>query len=143
MLDIDSFKPYNDLHGHLQGDEVIRPVGARPAQALAQAVNRLPLRRRRIHRDPARHLDAEAAAAIAERLRAAVQASMTGEYIVTVSVGYACQVGTHFASADALFDAADAALYSAKELGRNCISAFPGDRRRGEPPTQTGTSATN
>jgi GGDEF domain-containing protein len=45
---------------------------------------------------------------VAERLRAAVQSSLTGERTVTVSIGYACQTGTRFETAESLFEAADA-----------------------------------
>ena len=68
------------------------------------------------------------AAVLAERLRAAVRHSLTGEQTVTVSIGYACQSGAMFESADQLFEAADAALYSAKQQGRNCIAEFDGRR---------------
>jgi predicted signal transduction protein with EAL and GGDEF domain len=50
-----------------------------------------------------------------------------------VSIGYACEAGARFDTAHQLFEAADAALYSAKELGRNAISAFQG-RRNSDPP---------
>jgi diguanylate cyclase (GGDEF)-like protein len=77
------------------------------------------------------------AAVLAERLRSAVQSSLTGEHTVTVSIGYACQSHNRFESADLLFEAADAALYSAKQQGRNCIAEFR-DRRGGggDPPAE-------
>jgi diguanylate cyclase (GGDEF)-like protein len=71
---------------------------------------------------------------LAERLRAAVQHALTGEETVTVSIGYACQTTGRFESAVQLFEAADAALYSAKEQGRNTIAAFQG-RRSNDPPS--------
>ena len=48
---------------------------------------------------------------------------------ITVSVGYA-SLSDEFPSADKLFDAADAALYAAKEGGRNRVSGFNGSRRK-------------
>ena len=77
---------------------------------------------------------------LAERLRTAVQHSLTGEETVTVSVGYACQSGGKFERADQLFEAADAALYSAKEQGRNTIAAFEG-RRSDDPVSVKNTEA--
>ena len=134
VLDIDHFKRYNDLHGHAQGDEAVKAV----AQALRKHA-RKPYIACRYGGDEFCVIlpgTSEASAAVvAERLRAAVQDSMTGEHTVTVSVGYACQSGGRFETADQLFEAADAALYSAKEQGRNCIAAFQG-RRSDDPPLQ-------
>jgi diguanylate cyclase (GGDEF)-like protein len=133
VIDIDQFKLYNDLHGHAQGDEAVKIV----AQALRKHA-RKPYVACRYGGDefcailPA---TSEASAAVlAERLRAAVQHALTGEETVTVSIGYACQTTGRFESAEQLFEAADAALYSAKEQGRNTIAAFQG-RRSNDPPS--------
>jgi len=131
VVDIDQFKLYNDLHGHAQGDEAVKAV----AQALRKHA-RKPYLACRYGGDEFCAIlpgtNEALAAVLAERLRAAVQSSMTGEHTVTVSIGYACQSHNRFESADLLFEAADAALYSAKQQGRNCISEFR-DRRGGEP----------
>jgi len=132
VLDIDKFKHYNDMHGHAQGDEAVKAV----ANALRKHA-RKPHVSCRYGGDEFCVIlpgTSEASAAVlAERLRAAVQSSLTGEHTVTVSIGYASEVGTRFETAHALFEAADAALYSAKEQGRNTIAAFQG-RRTGDPP---------
>ena len=129
VLDIDQFKLYNDLHGHAQGDEAVKAV----AQALRKHA-RKPYIACRYGGDEFCAIlpgTSEASAAVlAERLRAAVQNSMTGEHTVTVSIGYACESARASKRADQLFEAADAALYSAKEQGRNSIAAFQGRRRR-------------
>ncbi|HEU4779885.1 MAG TPA: diguanylate cyclase [Steroidobacteraceae bacterium] len=134
MLDIDKFKYYNDLHGHAQGDEAVKAV----AHALRKHA-RKPYVACRYGGDEFCAIlpgTSEASAAVlAERLRAAVQSSLSGEHTVTVSIGYACQTGAKFETAHQLFEAADAALYSAKEQGRNTISAFQG-RRTGDPPSR-------
>ena len=132
VLDIDKFKHYNDMHGHAQGDEAVKAV----AHALRKHA-RKPHVACRYGGDEfcvILPVTSEASAAVlAERLRAAVQSSLTGEHTVTVSIGYAGQVGNRFETAHQLFEAADAALYSAKEQGRNTIAAFQG-RRTGDPP---------
>jgi diguanylate cyclase (GGDEF)-like protein len=132
VIDIDQFKTYNDLHGHAQGDEAIKAV----ANALRKYA-RKPYIACRYGGDEfcaILPVTSEASAAVfAERLHAAVQSSLTGEHTVTVSIGYACEVGARFDSAARLFEAADAALYSAKQQGRNCIAAFTG-RRSDDPP---------
>jgi diguanylate cyclase (GGDEF)-like protein len=130
VLDIDKFKHYNDLHGHAQGDEAVKVV----ANALRKHA-RKPSVACRYGGDEFCVIlpgTSEASAAVvAERLRAAVQSSLAGERTVTVSIGYACHSGSRFETAESLFEAADAALYSAKEQGRNCIAAFQG-RRSGD-----------
>jgi diguanylate cyclase (GGDEF)-like protein len=131
VVDIDQFKLYNDLHGHAQGDEAVKAVAA----ALRKHARKPYIACRYGGDEFCAILPAtsEASAAVlAERLRAAVQHSLTGEETVTVSIGYACQSGATFERADQLFEAADAALYSAKEQGRNTIAAFEG-RRSSDP----------
>ena len=132
MIDIDQFKLYNDLHGHTQGDEAVKAV----AQALRKHV-RKPFVSCRYGGDEFCVIlpgtNEAMAAVLAERLRSAVQGSMTGEHAITVSIGYACQSHNRFESSDLLFEAADAALYSAKQQGRNCVAEFR-ERRTGVPP---------
>jgi diguanylate cyclase (GGDEF)-like protein len=71
----------------------------------------------------------DTAAAVAERLRASVQAGGSEGHGITVSVGYASLSSEEFTSADKLFDAADAALYAAKDAGRNRVAGFSGRRK--------------
>jgi diguanylate cyclase (GGDEF)-like protein len=132
VLDIDNFKTYNDRHGHAYGDEAVRVVGA----ALRRYA-RKPVLACRYGGDefcvilPA--TDSQAAAVIAERLRATVQASRSEDFVITISVGYASLTDNEFPSHDKLFEAADAALYSAKEAGRNRVSSFKGRRAEDTP----------
>jgi diguanylate cyclase (GGDEF)-like protein len=128
VIDIDHFKTFNDRHGHTLGDEAIKMVGG----ALRRFA-RKPVLACRYGGDefcvilPGTGVDA--AATIAERLRASVQAGGGQGHGITVSVGYA-SLSDEFPTAEKLFDAADAALYSAKEAGRNRVSGFIGNRRQ-------------
>jgi len=129
VLDIDHFKAYNDRHGHAQGDEAIKVV----ANALRKH-SRKPMTACRYGGEEFTvilpGMDHEAAGQLAERVRATVQESMCGDLAITISVGYASTSMSHmrFESEDELFEAADFALYSAKQQGRNRVVAFTGRR---------------
>jgi diguanylate cyclase (GGDEF)-like protein len=69
-------------------------------------------------------VDAAGGATIAERLRAAVEAALPGGLNITVSAGVAAAQGASV-DYDDLFAAADAALYRAKDAGRNRVEAAP------------------
>jgi diguanylate cyclase (GGDEF)-like protein len=124
FIDIDRFKSYNDLYGHQAGDEVLMAVARtisrclkRPADIAArfggeEFVLILP----ETGIPGAEHV-AEQVHKTVRALRITHGASEHG--IVTVSIGYACNNGGHVESAEALVQAADAALYRAKERGRN------------------------
>jgi diguanylate cyclase (GGDEF)-like protein len=135
VLDIDNFKTYNDRLGHTLGDEAIKMVGG----ALRRYA-RKPMLACRYGGDEFCVIlpgtSADTAAAIAERLRASVEASGSDERGITVSIGYASLVGGQFPSADKLFDAADAALYTAKQAGRNRVAAFNGRRKEDVAPVE-------
>ena len=68
--------------------------------------------------------NAEGAAALAERMREAVEAARfatpAGPLRITVSLGVA-QYDRHMSSPKDLLAAADRALYEAKRAGRNCV----------------------
>jgi diguanylate cyclase (GGDEF)-like protein len=85
--------------------------------------------------------DARAAATLAERLRAAVQAGRSDERRITISVGFASLTRGEFATPEELFEAADVALYSAKEAGRNGVAGFRGRRADDAPAAANPESA--
>jgi diguanylate cyclase (GGDEF)-like protein len=128
MLDIDHFKDYNDRHGHARGDEAIKVV----ASALRRHT-RKPFIACRYGGEEFTlilpGIDAPIAETLAERLRATVQESLSGDLSITISVGYASLSHANFESAEQLFEAADGALYAAKQQGRNRVVAFT-ERRK-------------
>jgi diguanylate cyclase (GGDEF)-like protein len=128
MVDIDRFKSVNDRNGHLIGDEVLRCV----SRVLKESVSRLSGGSPGL---AARYGGEEFAvllpgiqrndgAWIAETLRAAVEImpirAPQSQINVTISVG-AAVFPEHARSAEELLVVADAALYEAKESGRNRV----------------------
>ncbi len=127
MIDIDHFKRLNDTHGHLAGDQVLHRV----AQVLMTGVRRVDIVGRYGGEEFLVILpetDVDAAASIAEKLRRAVgreQVTLADGSVVsvTLSAGVAGGLGSHL-RLDALVNDADAALYSAKALGRDQVYVF-------------------
>ena len=134
LLDVDHFKTVNDAHGHLIGDRVLQAV----AGALCAGAREID----QVFRFGGEEFvvvlgntPCEGAEVVAERLRAAVSNTCveTGEQAigVSVSVGIGCLEPTSGVASsalesqiDALLEAADQALYCAKNSGRNCVSAL-------------------
>jgi diguanylate cyclase (GGDEF)-like protein len=127
FIDIDNFKTVNDTFGHAAGDVVLRGVATtirtnlRSADILGRYGGEefmavLP------------ETDAPAAAAIAEKLRQLILGARyavdgVGPLSVTVSIGVVAGAGRALNVHD-LVRHADAAMYSAKSLGRNQVYLF-------------------
>jgi len=123
VVDIDHFKQFNDCYGHTRGDEVLKLV----AEHLSRGVRRGDSVCRFGGEEFAVILpgaDAHEASALAEALRRTVQATMSADAPITISVGVASTREHAFGSVDELFRAADRALYRAKDLGRNRVERF-------------------
>jgi diguanylate cyclase (GGDEF)-like protein len=127
LLDLDHFKRLNDAHGHAAGDAVLRAVAdslaatVRPADVLARTGGEELVVLGLVG-------DAAEAHHLAERLRAAVAACRTdGGHRVTASIGIALTRPVDGEdTTDALWkliDRADAAMYDAKQQGRDRVAA--------------------
>jgi diguanylate cyclase (GGDEF)-like protein len=128
MVDVDHFKHYNDNHGHVAGDVALKTI----AQALAKSTRKQDLVARLGGEEFACLVidaDLENLTAIAERMRTSVAAKRPRELgndreKLTISVGLLMRVpGTHDTVSTLLKDC-DAALYRAKESGRNRVCLF-------------------
>jgi two-component system, cell cycle response regulator len=128
MCDVDFFKAYNDSNGHLAGDEVL--------QAVARTLMNTVRSGDQVYRYggeeflillPEQSLDDGLAAA--ERYRQAIEALAIPhdcnppDNVVTISAGVAFLSHADGKSVRAWLNEADAALYRAKQLGRNRVLA--------------------
>lgn len=120
MVDVDFFKQYNDRHGHLLGDEMLRGI----AQQLEQEVHEPEELLARFGGEEfvivLPGIDIEEATTRAHAVRARCE-RFGKDREVTVSVGVAACVPRGGLKAVQLLDEADAALYRAKKLGRNRV----------------------
>jgi diguanylate cyclase (GGDEF)-like protein len=121
MFDIDHFKHVNDVYGHDIGDEAIRAVAHAAAEA-GGIVGRLGGEEFALLLAGAAFT---AAAALAERLRRAIEAlrfaTPEGEMTLTCSFGVSERCAGE--GIDHLLKRADVALYAAKTGGRNRVVA--------------------
>ena len=129
LIDIDHFKFYNDNYGHSMGDDCLRQI----AKAMLNAVKRPADLLARYGGEefvvvlPDTPLDG--AVKVAEAMAQAVRdvnlphAHSSCADHVTISVGVACIVPTNETTPRELTEAADQALYRAKESGRDRVVA--------------------
>jgi diguanylate cyclase (GGDEF)-like protein len=126
VLDLDHFKRLNDAHGHAAGDAVLRAVAdsltatVRPADVLARTGGEELVVMGMVS-------DPDEATRLAERLRRAVAGTNTEDgHAVTASIGIALTRPVDGENApDALWrliDRADAAMYEAKQAGRDRVA---------------------
>lgn len=118
MFDLDWFKRYNDTHGHLRGDMLLTRV----ANLLKDGFRKTDVFGRYGGEEFIAMLPetlADEAALAAERVRKSVESELADEGI-TVSIGLAgCT--PEIRSILEFITYADAALYTAKRDGRNCL----------------------
>ncbi|WP_226703926.1 diguanylate cyclase [Microbulbifer elongatus] len=126
ILDLDHFKAINDRFGHARGDaalcalgELIRKQVRKPVLACRYGGEEFAILLPRTNREQAR--------AVAERLVRLVEELDLNGMALTVSVGVAARESENYVSAIQLFEAADAALYRAKQSGRNRVELAPSD----------------
>jgi diguanylate cyclase (GGDEF)-like protein len=127
MLDIDSFKNYNDCYGHPQGDRVLRSISG----VLAKIALDERLFVARVGGEEFIALWTENRISEAERIVLKLR-EMVHELriphersgvlpIVTVSLGLYVMRGGTVCTPDELYKNADTALYTAKARGKDCI----------------------
>jgi len=127
LFDVDHFKRVNDTHGHDAGDDVLRELAARTIKSV-RSVDLAVRWGGEEFLVVMPETDLANAAAVAERLRAAVAKDSftvrsSGEKLaVTISVGVAAAIAVGD-DRHRLLKRADDALYNAKSAGRNRVVA--------------------
>ncbi|HEX79032.1 MAG TPA: diguanylate cyclase [Dehalococcoidia bacterium] len=124
MLDIDLFKSYNDIYGHLAGDQVLRKVG----RYLESSMRSIDLAFRYGGEEfavilPEARLDD--AYKVAERIRKTIESKTSSRAMpITTSLGVGNWPNDGVMKEEVI-GLADAALYRAKQMGRNrtCLSS--------------------
>lgn len=125
LLDVDHFKLFNDVHGHIEGDACLREVAEAIVRQVGQTAH--------VFRFGGeeflileKNADALGALAMAERIRSAIEALDIRHRglpygKVTASLGLAITCPADH-SLEELLRQADTALYEAKHRGRNTIA---------------------
>lgn len=132
LLDIDRFKSINDTYGHQAGDEVLRSVATIMSEQISRCVK---IDRALVARYGGEEFvillpqtNVRTAGRIAETIRATIDATsiacLNHELQVSISIGVA-SCPQHGRTVESVIAAADAALYEAKQSGRNrvCVTS--------------------
>lgn len=123
-IDLDRFKPVNDLHGHLIGDQLLREVAARLRSVCVESASAIRLggdefvvlQHRIGHHDEAELMARRIVRCLEDNFR------VDGREI-SISASLGCAVASPAeAQLDALLNAADNALYSVKRIGGGSAS---------------------
>jgi diguanylate cyclase (GGDEF)-like protein/PAS domain S-box-containing protein len=137
FLDLDNFKPLNDAHGHVVGDLLLIEVAKRLRSCIREVDtvarfggDEFVVMLSELNEDKATSM--LRTEAVAEKIRVRLsepyllsvrregQGEATVEHLCTVSIGVSLFIN-HEASQDEILKWADAAMYQAKDAGRNLI----------------------
>jgi diguanylate cyclase (GGDEF)-like protein/PAS domain S-box-containing protein len=126
LIDVDHFKNYNDIYGHIAGDKCLRRAAETTAQVLHRPADLLARYGGEEFAVILPDTESDGAMNIAEQIRRAVENLRIPNEgnphgVVTFSIGCSTQVPELNAEASRLVQAADRALYQAKSQGRNRV----------------------
>lgn len=133
-LDLDNFKQVNDRYGHAKGDELLVGVG-NVIRAATRSID-CPCR---VGGDEfiliLPQTDVEGAAVVAERLRQGVLDIVKKQGLAT-TVSVSCGISAYsptMRDASELVEQSDAALYKAKQAGKNQVAIWQGETPLAQP----------
>jgi len=151
MADVDHFKKFNDSHGHDVGDQVLRLVASQlrkiggggrayryggeeftlvfPGKTLEECLPHLEVVRQAVASYQMQLRDKDSRPRTERQGRQKRGAASASSVSVTISIGVAERQADQ-RNPQTVIKAADKALYSAKNAGRNCVRAH-GQSRRG------------
>ena len=129
IVDLDGFKPVNDLYGHSTGDKLLVRVGERLGELLASSGAFVA----RLGGDEFAFIvtgpvDADRLTAIGDRVCQMLRKPFElpeGNVLISGSVG--CAIAASDVAPDELFDRADYALYQGKRTKRSACTLFSAD----------------
>jgi diguanylate cyclase (GGDEF)-like protein len=126
MIDIDDFKKCNDAHGHLVGDIVLKEV----SRMIKESVREIDLVARYGGEEFSVMLpetDKKGALAVAERIRKKIEENVFAAYDETLKITVSAGLAVYPQDADKaqeLIERSDAALYKAKNSGKNIVCEY-------------------
>lgn len=142
MIDVDSFKDYNDNYGHQKGDECLILIAAALSRILGRPCDLVARYGGEEFMAILPNTNADGALKLAESMRNEVESlaiehkhSKVAQH-VTISLGVITQIPGHNTAISHMVGAADRALYQAKRSGRNCVAVH------GDKPKTTATPTT-
>ena len=125
VIDADDFKSINDEHGHAAGDEALKAL-SRACEGVLRTADFMGRLGGEEFALCLPETDLAGGFTVCERLRRKVEALKIpvrdGQISLTVSIGVACYLGD-LEDAGRFYERADAAMYKAKEAGRNRVAA--------------------
>ena len=124
LIDVDHFKTYNDIYGHLSGDNCLRQIAEAALEAVHRPADLLARYGGEEFAVVLPNTNSSGAWEIAEQIRNSVESRRAPHAgnphgVVTVSIGCATHLPDRNSNYSTLLRAADSALYKAKSAGRN------------------------
>ncbi len=129
LLDVDHFKDFNDVHGHLAGDACLREIATALAGCTQRSSDLLARFGGEEFAAVLPRTDLASALLLAESMRAAIErlalpaGPPQNANVMTISAGAACITPATATDATDLVKRADVALYEAKRKGRNRVES--------------------